>query len=92
MVVVAVVWRQEARPYCGEMNNAGDGNDEKADDDGGDSNVERVPAQPPGPVVVPLVITLSGLRARKISLWKVQLHQQIGKINDLFKLKTLCKI
>lgn len=46
------------------MNNAGDGDDEKADDDGGDSNVESVPAQPPGPIVVTIIITFSRLRIR----------------------------
>lgn len=45
--------------HCGKMNSAGDGDDEKPDDDWGNSHVERVPAQPPGAFVVSAVITVS---------------------------------
>lgn len=40
------------------MNDAGDGDEEKANDDGGDGNVESVPAQPPRPVIVAVIITV----------------------------------
>lgn len=50
------------KPYCGKMNDAQDGNDEQADDDGGNRNIESVPAQPPGPIIVSVIIAVSGLR------------------------------
>lgn len=43
------------------MNDAGDGYDHEADDDGGHGHVERHPAQPPGAVVVPPRVTVPGL-------------------------------
>lgn len=46
------------------MNNAGDGDDEQANDDGGNSNIESIPAQPPGPIIVSMIIAVSGLRIR----------------------------
>lgn len=55
--------------YSGEMNDAGDNNDEKADDDGGNSDIESVPAQPPRPIIVTLIIAVPRLR----------------KINNFFK-------
>lgn len=54
-----------ALPHRGEMNSAGDGDDEKADDDRRHRDVESVPAQAPGAVIVPLVVTLSGLEETK---------------------------
>lgn len=47
------------------MNDAGDGDDQEADDDGGDRHVERHPAQPPGAVVVSLRVAVPGLGARR---------------------------
>lgn len=40
------------------MNDAGGNDDDKANDDGGNSNKESVPAQPPRPVVVTLIIAV----------------------------------
>ena len=50
--------------YSGEMNDAGDGDDEKADDEGGNSDIESAPAQPPRPVIVTLIIAVPRLRIR----------------------------
>lgn len=44
--------------YSGKMNDAGDSDDEKANDDGGNSNIESVPAQPPRPIIVTTIITV----------------------------------
>lgn len=48
------------------MNGAGDGDDEEADDDGGNGDIASVPAQPHGAVVVTAVVAVSRLRARRI--------------------------
>lgn len=50
------------KTYRGKMDNAADGDDEEADDDAGDGDVQGVPAQPSGPIVVTLVVTVSRLR------------------------------
>lgn len=63
--VQSLVSLYKRKPYCGKMNNAGDGDDEQANDDGGNSNAESVPAQPPGPIIVSVIIAVSGLRIRK---------------------------
>lgn len=47
--------------HGGEVNDAGDGDDQEADDDGGDRHVERHPAQPPGAVVVSPRVAVPGL-------------------------------
>ena len=54
-------------PYCGKMNNAADGDDEKTNDDGSNSDVEGVPAQSSWAIIVTLIITASGLEQRKPS-------------------------
>lgn len=43
------------------MNDAGDGDNQEADDDGGHRHVQRHPAQPPGAVVVPPRVAAPGL-------------------------------
>lgn len=43
------------------MNDAGDGDDQEADDDGGHRHVERHPAQSPGAVVVSAGVAVPGL-------------------------------
>lgn len=48
--------------YSGKMNNAGDDDDEKPNDDGSNSNIESVPAQPPRPIVVTIIIAFPRLR------------------------------
>lgn len=40
------------------MHDAGDGNDEEADDDGGNSNIEGVLAKPPGAIIVTVIIAV----------------------------------
>lgn len=44
------------------MHNAGGGDDEEADDDGDNSDVASVPAQPPGAIVVTIIIAVPRLR------------------------------
>lgn len=51
--------------HGGEVNDAGDGDDQEADDDGGDRHVERHPAQPPGAVVVSPRVAVPGLGERE---------------------------
>lgn len=43
------------------MHDADDGEDEKANDDGGNSNIEGVPAEPPGAIVVTTIIAVPRL-------------------------------
>lgn len=40
------------------MNDAGDSDDDKADNDGGNSDIESVPAQAPRPIIVTLIIAV----------------------------------
>lgn len=56
-----MVNEQSCRTYCGKMNDAGDDDDEDADDDGSNGDIEGVPAQSPGTIIVTLIVTLSGL-------------------------------
>lgn len=39
--------RRGSQTHCGEVNDAGDGDDQEADDNGGDGDIESVLAQPP---------------------------------------------
>lgn len=50
--------------YSSKMNDAGGSDDDKANDDGGNSNIESIPAQPPRSLVVTLIIAVPGLRIR----------------------------
>lgn len=64
MVCSVILLNSRSLSYCGEMNNAGDGDDQKANDDGSNSNIESVPAQSPGAFIVAAVVTVSRLRKR----------------------------
>lgn len=73
--------------YSGKMNNAGDGDDEEPNDDGSNSNIEGVPAQPPRPIVVSVIIAFSRLRKRKPLLnWFLSKIKQ--DINNIMVKKT----
>lgn len=52
-------------PLGGEVNDAGDGDDQEADDDGGDGHVESHPAQPPGALEVAPRVAVPGLGERE---------------------------
>lgn len=42
------------------MNDAGDGDDKKTNNDGSNSDVKRILAQPSGPIVVTMIIAVPG--------------------------------
>lgn len=50
--------------YSVKMNNARYSDDGKPNDDGGNSNIESVPAQPPRPIIVSMIIAVPRLRIR----------------------------
>lgn len=62
--------------HGGEVNDAGDGDDQQADDDGGHRHVQRHPAQPPGAVVVSPRVAVPGL-GESAQRFGRQLGQQI---------------
>lgn len=64
IIVYVLISNPRCVSYSGEMNNARDSDDEKPDDDGGNSNIESVPAQPPRPIIVTVIIAVPRLRIR----------------------------
>lgn len=68
--------------YGGEMNDAGDGDDEKADDDGGDCDIEGVLAQPPRSIKVTLIVAVPGLEGRKKALLQVWTRQHVRDLTS----------
>lgn len=77
MVYTVILSNPTCVPYSGKMNDDGDSDDEKADDDGGNSNIESVPAQPPRAIIVTVVIAVPRLRIRNHTrLW----HKPVTKL------------
>ena len=48
--------------YRGKVYRGEDGDDQEADDDGGDAHVEGFPPQPPGAIVVLRIVAVLGLQ------------------------------
>lgn len=75
MTYTVILANPRSVSYSGEMNDAGDSDDEEADDDGGNSYIESVPAQPPRPIIVSISIAVPRLRIKKKSLLHIKLCQ-----------------